>query len=477
MAATPRDKNYVPVAAGISSTDPTVVLPLKINPVTGRVLADVTGTGTWNVSQSGDSGSSGRMKVSAGADKTISDYAGGAGIVKSDANGVVSAASAGTDYLTPSGSGASLTGITASQVWAVATTEKWAVGWVATLDGAGKIPSTQLPSVAISEFLGNFADLTAALADAGVQASQRGDWFTITAGPATYIVITDNPTVAGDVKILSTPSDTVTSVNGNTGAVSLTTADIADSTNKRYVSDAQLVVIGNTSGTNSGNETASSIGSLVNAASAATPSDTDLFALAAAAGSALKLTYANLKTALKTYFDAVYAAIGAVTGSGLTMATGKLLGRSTASTGAIEEITVGTGLSLSGGTLSATASGSGAQYPEMYETTGTFFAGDLVQFWLPANATINEIKISATSIPTGADYVVYAKKNGTATDTISGTFSIATTDSLTNGKIVKSHTSFTGQITTANEYLTLGSSSACTLFPMNIRFVVKYTPA
>ena len=32
-----------------------------------------------------------------------------------------------------------------------------------------------------------------------------------------------------------------------------TTADIADSTNKRYVTDAQLVVIGNTSGTNSGN--------------------------------------------------------------------------------------------------------------------------------------------------------------------------------------------------------------------------------
>lgn len=35
------------------------------------------------------------------------------------------------------------------------------------------------------------------------------------------------------------------------------------------------------------------------------------------------------------------------------MATSRLLGRTTASTGAIEEISVGTGLSLSGGTLSA----------------------------------------------------------------------------------------------------------------------------
>ena len=36
------------------------------------------------------------------------------------------------------------------------------------------------------------------------------------------------------------------------------------------------------------------------------------------------------------------------------MATNKLIGRSTAGTGVMEEITVGTGLSLSGGTLNAT---------------------------------------------------------------------------------------------------------------------------
>jgi hypothetical protein len=52
-----------------------------------------------------------------------------------------------------------------------------------------------------------------------------------------------------------------------------------------------------------------------------------------------------------------YVAPGAATGSGLTMATARILGRTTASTGAIEEITVGSGLSLSGGTLSATGGG------------------------------------------------------------------------------------------------------------------------
>lgn len=59
-----------------------------------------TSTANGDVSQGSASGSSGRMKVSAGADKTITDYSGGAGLVKSDANGVVSPAAAGTDYVT-----------------------------------------------------------------------------------------------------------------------------------------------------------------------------------------------------------------------------------------------------------------------------------------------------------------------------------------------------------------------------------------
>jgi hypothetical protein len=50
-----------------------------------------------------------------------------------------------------------------------------------------------------------------------------------------------------------------------------------------------------------------------------------------------------------------YVAPGAITTSGLTMATARLLGRTTASSGAVEEITVGTGLSLSVGSLTNTA--------------------------------------------------------------------------------------------------------------------------
>ncbi len=57
-----------------------------------------------------------------------------------------------------------------------------------------------------------------------------------------------------DTEWVDIPSAPVSSVNGETGAVVLTTADIADSSDKRYVTDAQLTVIGNTSGTNSGDQ-------------------------------------------------------------------------------------------------------------------------------------------------------------------------------------------------------------------------------
>lgn len=49
-------------------------------------------------------------------------------------------------------------------------------------------------------------------------------------------------------------TDEVLSVNGLTGAVTLTTNNVADFSNKRYCTDAEKTVIGNTSGVNSGNQ-------------------------------------------------------------------------------------------------------------------------------------------------------------------------------------------------------------------------------
>ena len=95
-----------------------------------------------------------------------------------------------------------------------------------------------------------------------------------------------------------------------TGGADATTADIADSTNKRYVTDAQKTVLNNTSGTNSGDETATTTGALINTTTAkTTPVDADMVGVMDSGASNIlkKMSWANIKATLKTYFDTLYA--------------------------------------------------------------------------------------------------------------------------------------------------------------------------
>jgi len=66
------------------------------------------------------------------------------------------------------------------------------------------------------------------------------------------------------------------------------------------------------------------------------------------------------------------AGSGAVTASGLTMATSRLLGRTTSATGTVEEITVGSGLSLSAGSLSAIAGTGNLLNVQVFTGSGTY---------------------------------------------------------------------------------------------------------
>jgi len=89
-----------------------------------------------------------------------------------------------------------------------------------------------------------------------------------------------------------------------------------------------------------------------------------------------------------------------VTAIGAQMSTGKLLGRSTAGSGAIEEISIGSGLSLSGGTLSTTGGGGGLSKFTEAESTAS------------PNATVyvDSLKVAGTS--TDVDVALVAKGAG-----------------------------------------------------------------
>lgn len=94
-----------------------------------------------------------------------------------------------------------------------------------------------------------------------------------------------------------------------------------DGTTGKLIKDSGLTL----SGTNTGNETATSIGALVNGATdKATPVDADYVGLMDSAASNVlkKLSWANIKATLKTYFDTLY---GNVTTTGVQTLTNKTL--------------------------------------------------------------------------------------------------------------------------------------------------------
>ena len=86
----------------------------------------------------------------------------------------------------------------------------------------GVVPNSQLPSLAITEYLGTVANQTALLALSG----QRGDWAIRTDTGSTWVITTDGGSNLSDWTELSTPADAITSVNGYTGTVVLSGSDV-----------------------------------------------------------------------------------------------------------------------------------------------------------------------------------------------------------------------------------------------------------
>ena len=100
---------------------------------------------------------------------------------------------------------------------------------------------------------------------------------------------------------------------------------------------------------------------------------------------------------------------GAITGSGLTMATNRLLGRTTAGTSSVEELSVGTGLTLSGGVLSAAPN---VQSVSSAATVTPTSSNDLVK--ITAQAVPLTLAAPTGSPVEGQALMIRIKDNGTA---------------------------------------------------------------
>lgn len=128
------------------------------------------------------------------------------------------------------------------------------------------------------------------------------------------------------------------------------------------------------------------------------------------------------------------AASGAIGSSGLTMATSRLLGRTTASTGAPEEISVGDGLSLSGGVLA------------------------LSQIQVAVRQTVLSGPVDSSGNP------AFGGSTGTATVTASGTLVATAANGIANRTGSIANPSWTGLSTNGTMYLYLdiAADGTCT---------------
>jgi hypothetical protein len=169
----------------------------------------------------------------------------------------------------------------------------------------GLVPTSQIPAIAITEYLGAVGSQAAMLALAG----QRGDWCLRTDGlPNTgqWILGGDNAALLSSWVQVPLPTVPVQSVNGQAGVIVLGTGDLAESGGNLFHTAARAI--------------GAALTGFVAGAGTVAATDSILAAFQKVVGN-----IANR------------ALNGAIGSSGLTMATARILGRSAAGVGAPEE--------------------------------------------------------------------------------------------------------------------------------------------
>jgi hypothetical protein len=100
--------------------------------------------------------------------------------------------------------------------------EKAQPSGIATLDSSGKLLGSQIPDIAITDFLGSVLDQATMLTLVG----QKGDWAARQDTGTNWIITGNDPTKLTSWMQLSYPAAPVLSVNGKVGAVTLDYSDV-----------------------------------------------------------------------------------------------------------------------------------------------------------------------------------------------------------------------------------------------------------
>jgi len=116
-------------------------------------------------------------------------------------------------------------------------TEKGSANGVATLGADGKIPSSQVPAIAITD---TFV-VASELAMLSLSTAEQGDVAVRTDLNKSFILVSGSYSVLSNWQELLTPTDTILSVNGQTGVVVLDTDDIAEGVTNKYFTEARVL--------------------------------------------------------------------------------------------------------------------------------------------------------------------------------------------------------------------------------------------
>jgi hypothetical protein len=379
---------------------------------TGGTLSSTTAGGTvTKVSVDTANGFAG-IVLNAGTTPEISISTTVVGMAKGDGTNLL-AATAGIDYVDPS--------VLAQP------------NGIATLDSTGVLTATQIPPISIVQYLGVVASQAAMLALVG----QQGDWCTRSDLGTNWIITGPNPTLLSSWTQLSYPNAPVTSVNTQTGAVVLSYSNVGAAPATTGTSVLKANGSGGFSNAVSGTDYApattgtsilkgSGTGGFSNAVGGTdyqtAQSVTGIVKssgttrTAAVAGTDYIAPPSGTSILKANSGGALANAISGTDYAPATSGTSILYGNGS---GGFSNVTVGSGLSFSGGTLASTSGGGSVTTVSVVSANG--FAGTVAN---PSSTPAITLTTSVTGLLKGNGTAISAATSGT--DYSAGTSALAT---------------------------------------------------